>query len=250
VQGREGRFEGLPVADLPLQARRLAQAVVTGILENYGEEGAYAWECLRRNGGVDGLHFADYDVDFQGGRHAGDSPSQIFRLEGPGAVLHFRGEPHVHAFVSVERDVDQPLSLGEVVGTSPTALEGESLRAWFESAMAGQTGADHAHYPSYSVVGRLRAGTVRTGDIWAAESWVDDLVVCEVAGDDIAPGLGNLMRSRGSSPQAHRTYRIATTGDVAANNAQSRIGRVRSWRSCGRLRDALVSQARIRGFRV
>jgi hypothetical protein len=251
VQGRGGRYGGLPVADLPVQSRRLAQGIVAGILENYGEAGAAdAWECLHRNGGVDGLYFADYDVDFQGGRHAGDNPSQIFRLEGPSAVFYFRGEPHVHAFVSVENDVDQPLSLGEVMGINPVALEGDSLRAWFESAMVGHTQADFADYPYYSLAGRLRAGTIRTGDLWAAENWVDDLIVCEVPGADIAPALGNFMRSRGNSPQAHRTYRIATTGEEAANAVESRIGRVSNSRNWGPLRDALVSQAKIRGFRT
>jgi hypothetical protein len=251
VQGRDGRFDGLPVADLPIQSRRQAQAVVTGILDNYGAEGAaYAWECLHRNGGVDGLYFADYDVDFAGGRHAGDNPSQIFRLEGPSAVFYFRGEPHVHAFVSVERNVDQPLSLGEVVGINPAPLEGEALRAWFEAAMLGHTQADLAYYPPFSIAGRLRAGSLRTGDIWAAENWVDDLIVCDVMGADVAPVLSNFLGSRGNTPQAHRTYRIATTGNVAANAAESRIGRVSNARNWGLLRDALVSQAKIREFRT
>jgi hypothetical protein len=251
VQGRGGRFDGLPIADLPVRARRQAQSVVSGILDNYGAaSAAYAWECLNLNGGIDGLYFADYDVDFQGGRHAGDHPSQVFRLEGPSAVFHFRGEPHVHAFANVERNVDQPLSLGEVLGVSPTALEGETLRAWFESAMLGHTQADFAYYPSFSLAGRLRAGTIRTGDVWAAENWVDDLVTCEVMGADIAPGLAHLMSSRGQTPQAQRTYRIATTGNVAANAAESRIGRVSNSRNWGPLRTVLVAQARMRGFRT
>jgi hypothetical protein len=249
VQGRGGRFDGVPVADLPVQSRKLAQTIVAGILENYGEaSSAYAWECLQRNGGVDGLYFADYAVDFEGRRHAGNNPSQIFRLEGPAAVFYFRGEPHVHAFTSVERYVDRPLSLGEVLGTNPAALEGEALRAWFESAMLGHTAADYADYPSFSVAGRLRAGTIKTGDIWAAENWVDDLIVCEVTGADIAPGLYSSMSARGNSPRAHRTYRIATTGNVAANAAESRIGRVSNSRNWGALRDALVSHAKLRGF--
>jgi hypothetical protein len=251
VQGRGGRFDGLPVADLPVQSRRQAQAVVAEILENYGEAGAaYAWECLRQNGGVDGLYFADYDVDFQGGRHAGDKPSQIFRLEGPGAVFHFRGEPHVHAFASVERNVDQPLSLGEVLGTNPDALENDSLRAWFEAAMLEHTQADYADYPSFSLAGRLRAGTIRTGDIWAAESWADDLIVCEVASADLVSGLRNAMSSRGISSQGQRTLRIATTANVARNAAESRIGRIGDSRNFGPLREVLVSQAKRRGFRA
>ncbi len=154
AQGRSGQFDGLPVADLSLRSRTQARVVVRGILENYGPaDAAYAWECLSGNGGIDALYFADYDVDFEGGRHAGGNPSQIFRLEGPGAVFHFRGEPHVHAFASVEQNIDQPLSLGEVLALNPAALAGEALRGWFESAMATQTEADCAYYPSFSVAG-------------------------------------------------------------------------------------------------
>jgi hypothetical protein len=248
VQGSGGRFDGLAIADLPIRARRQAQAIVAGILENYGEAGtAYASQCLNRSGGVDSLHFADYDVDFEGGRHAADQPSQIFRLEGPGAVFYFRGEPHVHAFISVEHSLDQPLSLGEVLGTNPAFLEGESLRGWFESAMLRHTAADCAEYPAASVAGRLRAGVIRTGDVWTAENWRDNLVVCEVRGADMAPALRNRMSLRGSSPQAHRTYRIATTGYVAANTAQMWLGRLSGSRNEGLLRDALVSQARLPG---
>ena len=248
VQGRDGRFDGLPVAELPLASRKLAHAVVAGILENYGEaNAAHALECLNRNGGVDALHFADYDVDYQGGRHAGDRPSQVFRLEGAGAVFHFRGQPHVHAFVNVESDVDQPLSLGDVLGTNPSALEGQTLRNWFETAMREQAQADFAHYPGHSLAGRLRAGTIRTGDVWAAESWVDDLVVCEVKGADMVPGLAMAMSLRGNEPQAQRTYRIATTGYEAANPGP-RVGNVGRSRKLGLLRDALVTQASTRGF--
>lgn len=248
VQGRSGRFDGLAIADMPIRARRQAHAVVARILENYGDAGAaYAWQCLNRSGGVDNLHFADYDVDFEGGRHAADQPSQIFRLEGPGAVFYFRGEPHVHAFISIERSPDQPLSLGEVLGTNPAALEGESLRGWFESAMMRHTAADYADYPAASVAGRLRAGLIRTGDVWTVENWMDKLVVCEVRGADMAPALRNRMSLRESSPQAHRTYRIATTGDVAANAAEMRIGRLGNSRNRGLLRDALVAQARVPG---
>jgi hypothetical protein len=251
VQGRGGRFDGLPIADLPLQARRQAQNIVAGILDNYGEAGAaYAWDCLSQNGGLDALYFADYDVDFQGGRHAGDNPSQIFRLEGPGAVFHFRGEPHVHAFANVERNADQPLSLGEVLGVNPAALEGDALRTWFESAMLGHTQADFAYYPPFSLAGRLRAGTIRTGDIWTVENWLDDLIVCEVTGADIAPVPNDFLSARGNTPQAHTTYRIATTSNVAANAAESRIGRVGQARNWGPLRDALVLQAKIQGFRT
>jgi hypothetical protein len=250
VQGRGGRFDGVPVAALTPQARALARYVIAGILDTYAEnDAAYAWECLERNGGVDALHVADYDVDYQGGRRATDGPSQIFRFEGPAAVFHFRGEPHLHAFLNVAMDGERPLSLGEPLGENPAVLEGEELRAFFETAMRAQAGTDLALYPSSGVVGRLRAGTVRTGDVWVAESWVDELVIAEVKGAELASPLADALRARGVAPQSGATYRIATTGYVAAEEQRAQLGRVAAMQSLGLLRDAVATHAKAHGFR-
>ena len=250
LQGATGRFEGVPVAEFAAPKRALAREVVAGILDTYAEnDAAHAWQCLERNGGIDALRFADYDRDFGGAsRSAGESPSQIFRFEGPAAVFHFRGEPHVHAFLNVAMDGERPLSVGDVLGENPAVLEGEELRGFFETAMRARAEADVAYYPSGSVAGRLRAGTVRTGDIWVAESWVNDLVVVEAKGADVAPELADRMRARGIAPQSASTYRIATTSYVADYEARERLGRVSSRRSLGLLRDALTEHARAHGF--
>jgi hypothetical protein len=249
VQGREGRFDGLAVADLAPAKRAAAREIVAGILDTYADDdAAYAWQCLDRNGGVDALYFADYDRDFGGNsRSAGEAPSQIFRLEGPAAVFHFRGEPHLHAFLNVAMDGERPLSLGDVLGENPTVLEGEDLRAFFETAMRATAEADVAYYPSPGVVGRLRAGAVRTGDVWAAESWVDGLAVVEAKGADLAPEIVALLEARGVAPQSASTYRIATT-DYLARQEPKRLGRVAARRSLGLLRDALVAHAQAHGF--
>jgi hypothetical protein len=249
VQGRDGRFDGVPIADLAPAKRALARELVAGILDTYADEdAAYAWDCLERNGGVDVLRFADYDRDFGGySRHAGDSPSQIFRLEGPAAVFHFRGEPHLHAFLNVAMDGERPLSLGEPLGENPDVLEGEGLRAFFETAMRASAEADVAYYPPGSVAGRLRAGTVRAGDVWVAESWVNALAVVEVKGADLSPEIARLLARRGAAPQASSTYRIATL-DYLVRQEPEQIGRFARWRSLGPLRDALVAHARMHGF--
>jgi hypothetical protein len=248
VQGRDGRFDGLPLADLDHGKRELARSVIGGILDTYSEEQtAYAWQCLERNGGMEALHVADYAEDFEGGRQVGDAPSQIFRFEGPAAVFHFRGEPHVHAFVNVAMDGERPLSVGDVVGENPATLEGEELRALFATAMRAQAEADVAYYPLPTVVGRLRGGTVRTGDVWVAESWVDDLAVVEADGGDLAPEVAAALRARGIEPQARARYRIATTGYLAREAARY-IGRTSGRRSLGLLRDALVAHVREHGF--
>jgi hypothetical protein len=249
VQGAAGRFDGVPVADLAAAKRALAREVVAGILDTYAEDAAaYAWQCLDRNGGVDALHFADYDVDFEGGRHAGDGASQIFRIEGPAAVFHFRGEPHLHAFINATMDAERPQGVGELLGHNPGVLEGESLRALFETAMRSGTESDVAYYPLQGIVGRLRAGEVRTGDVWVAESWIDELVTVEAEGADLAPEIADALRSRGAVPQARSRYRIATTGYLAREQAHL-LGRVGSLRTFGSLRDTLVAHVRAHGFR-
>jgi hypothetical protein len=163
--------------------------------------------------------------------------------------LHFRGEPHVHAFANVTMDGERPLSLGDSLGEIPATLEGEDLRAFFETAMRAQAEADLAYYPLHSVVGRLRAGIVRTGDVWAAESWVNELVVVEARGEDLAPELSVRMRSRGIAPQSRSVYRIATLDYTARDVARQRLGSVAAQRSLGLLREALVTHARAHGFR-
>ena len=249
VQGRDGHFDGVPVGELAPATRKLARDVIAGILDTYAEaDAAYAWQCLDRNGGIDALHVADYDVDFEGGRRSGDGPSQIFRFEGPAAVFHFRGEPHLHAFLNVAMDGERPLSLGDPLGENPAVLEGEDQRGYYETAMRAQTGADAALYPSQGVVGRLRAGTVRTGDIWVAESWIDELVIAEVEGADLAAPSADALRRRGVMPQSSSLYRIATTGYLAAEEARRWLGRIGSVRTIGLLRDALVAHAKVHGF--
>ena len=153
------------------------------------------------------------------------------------------------SFANLTMDGERPLSLGDPLGENPAVLAGEELRAFFETAMRVQAEADVAYYPSQSVVGRLRAGTVRTGDVWVAESWVNGLVVVEVRGEDLAPEVSALMRSRGTVPQSRSRYRIATVDYVAREEARRRLGRVTERRSLGLLRDALVTHARAHGFR-
>ena len=114
--------------------------------------------------------------------------------------------------------------------------------------MAASTEADAAYYPPYNVVGRLRAGAILTGDIWAAESWLDDLIVCEAKGADLAPALAAQMKSHGTTPQSHSTYRIATVRHFASGGGAKRLGSPGSYKNKGLLRDALVAYAKDFGF--
>ncbi len=57
-------------------------------------------ECLKKQGGLDHLSLAFYRQDDLGNDRVWD----IWRLEGPAFVWHFRGAPHVHVWVNVADD--------------------------------------------------------------------------------------------------------------------------------------------------
>lgn len=249
LRGRTGAFDGVPVGDLPAKSRGLARGLAAAILENYPDDDvAYAWDCIERNGGVDALFLADYEQDHQGGRRAGQGPSQIFRLEGPSAVLYFRGEPHVHAFLNVAMDGDAPLSVGELVAVNPAPLDSAGVKALFEAILLEQTGADLAYYPAEGVAGRLRAGPIRTGDLYTLESWRDRVAVVEVEGANLAEPMRSALRARGSAPRLRGTYRIATVRYVADQLEDEVLGSVESVQTGAMLRDVAVAHLAARGF--
>lgn len=248
LQGRDGRFDGVAVGNFAAPQRALARATVASIFSTYAEvDAAYAWECLEHNGGIDALHFADYDIDFQEDEYRfGEAPSQVFRFEGPAAVMHFRGWPHLHAFLNVAIDGERAQGVGAALAVNPERLEGPELQRWFEAAMRSQAQADVAIYPSWSIVGRLREGPVTAGDVWVAESWADDLVVIEARGADLTPALAKALHTRGLEPRADGIFRVAMPGHVARTEASQM--RDSSRRSLGPLRDALVTELREHGF--
>jgi hypothetical protein len=249
LQGAGGSFDGIAVADLAAAQRASARDVVASILDTYEEEDvAYAWQCIEHNGGVDALRLADYSVDHQGGRDVGDGASQIFRLEGPAAVFYYRGEPHLHALFNVGMDGENPLSVGAVVGQNPVSLDRAGVKALFERALLAQTGADLAYYHELSVAGRLRAGTIRTGDIYNLESWRERVRVVEVRGADLSPGLSRQFAERGDAVRPQSRYKVATTSYVADELSDERLGSVQSDETGEMLRDVTIAHLQAQGF--
>jgi hypothetical protein len=249
LRGVAGSFDGIPVANLGARSRQLARDAVDEILATYAEEdSAYARECLAQNGGVDALHAADYAVDHQGGRNVGDGPSQIYRFEGPAAVFYFRGEPHLHAFVNVGMDGERPLSVGEILAENPAVLDRPGVKRLFEGVLRGETGADIAYCHAETVAGRLRAGTIRSGDIYCLESWRNRVAVLEIRGRDMADPLRAAFAARGDRVEAASTYRVATTDYAADELAETELGRAAS-NSPGRpFRDAAIDWVRAHGL--
>lgn len=98
IQGQRGEFPGIAVSELSHDQKQLVEATLKVILAPYRQEDVdEAFEILKANGGLDKLHLAFY----QEGDLQDDRVWDIWRVEGPAFVWHFRGAPHVHAYVNI-----------------------------------------------------------------------------------------------------------------------------------------------------
>jgi hypothetical protein len=100
LQGGSGKFPGISVGSLSGDQKNLVESVIKVLLAPYREADVNeALAIMKDGGGLDALHMAFYESDDIGGDHEWD----IWRLEGPTFVWHFRGAPHVHAYVNIAK---------------------------------------------------------------------------------------------------------------------------------------------------
>ena len=100
VQGGSGTFPGLTVGELSGDQKGLVESVIKVILAPYREQDVEeAVAILKAGGGLDKLHMAFYEANDIGK----DQEWDVWRLEGPNFVWHFRGAPHVHAYVNISQ---------------------------------------------------------------------------------------------------------------------------------------------------
>src|SRR5262249_41554897 len=100
VQGSDGKFPGLAIGELSADQKGLVESVMKVILAPYREEDVNeALAILKDGGGLDKLHLAFYEDHDIGNDQIWD----VWRLEGPNFVWHFRGAPHVHTYVNIAK---------------------------------------------------------------------------------------------------------------------------------------------------
>jgi len=98
LQGEQGTFPGISVAELSRDQKELVEKTLKVILAPYRKEDVdEVMAILKAAGGVDKLHMAFY----QQGDLLEDKEWDIWRVEGPSLVWHFRGAPHVHAYINI-----------------------------------------------------------------------------------------------------------------------------------------------------
>jgi hypothetical protein len=98
LQGEGGKFSGIKVADLKDEQKSLVQKTLGVLLAPYRKEDVdEVMAILKESGGVDQLHMAFYQQE----DISGDKVWDIWRVEGPSFVWHYRGAPHVHAYINI-----------------------------------------------------------------------------------------------------------------------------------------------------
>jgi hypothetical protein len=98
LQGEKGTFPGIAIGELSSDQKALVEKTLKTLLGPYREEDVTeVMAILKESGGLDKLHFAFY----QQGDIGNDKVWDIWRVEGPSLVWHFRGAPHVHAYVNI-----------------------------------------------------------------------------------------------------------------------------------------------------
>jgi hypothetical protein len=91
---------GIAVGSLSKDQKEHVHMVMHDILEPYRKSDvAEVLRDVKESGGLDQIHIAFYKQDDLGN----DGIWDIWRLEGPSFVWHFRGAPHVHTWVNIGR---------------------------------------------------------------------------------------------------------------------------------------------------
>ncbi len=91
---------GIAGSELTKDQLELVQKVLADILAPYRKEDVdEVMECVKAGGGFEKVNIAFY----QTGDLDDDGVWDVWRLEGPTLCSHFRGAPHVHAYLNVAR---------------------------------------------------------------------------------------------------------------------------------------------------
>jgi hypothetical protein len=98
LQGPHGKFSGIAVNELADDQQQLVESTLKVLLAPYRQEDVdEVMSILKKGGGLDQLHMAFYQEDDLDS----DKVWDIWRVEGPSLVWHFRGAPHVHAYINI-----------------------------------------------------------------------------------------------------------------------------------------------------
>ncbi len=252
-------FPGVRVGALPEPAKESAAQLLDAVLSCYpAPASAEARASIEANGGLDALHVAYYashgfypdmvawgSLDAAERQRRGDPYWQIWRIEGPGTIVHFKGHPHVHAYIRVVRDAARA-NLGESLGTTAVTLEGAPLRRLLEAALRRASGEALA-FQSDELPGRFCAGEITTGLAYALDPYRNHVSVATLAGGAMAAPLRERLEASGVAVNPQMRYRVVST-DYLVQQRDAFGDPEKVEPSTLLLRDALVDHLRAGGL--
>jgi Protein of unknown function (DUF3500) len=106
-KGQPAEITGLPVSEMSADQKAHAREVLMTLVEPYRKaDQAEAMKALDKQGGLDACKLSFYRKAKDGtSLDLGDDGEwDVWRMEGPSFVWHFRGVPHVHVWVNVADD--------------------------------------------------------------------------------------------------------------------------------------------------
>lgn len=166
---------------------------------------------------------------------------QVWRIEGPGCVLHFKGYPHVHAYINI---VNRPESaaIGEQLALIEASLSGSAVTSLLLKALRQHTGERFAYYPM-PAAGRLPKGIVTTGSIYTLEPFNNHAVVVELKPEQMSPKLVQSLTLQGAELTPGKATRLATIDYLLRDSRD--LGEVDTFVKRGdSLRDSLIAMLR------
>lgn len=98
LKGTGKTYPGIAYSALSADQKQLVEKTLKVLLAPYRTEDVdEVFAILKQTGGLESLHLAFYKQDDL----LSDRMWDIWRVEGPSLVWHFRGAPHVHAYINV-----------------------------------------------------------------------------------------------------------------------------------------------------
>jgi len=222
LQGTGGRFHGLAAHALDDAGLTGLASLVDVVLSCYDDaDREAAWGCIRRNGGAEALHLAVWSERglYDDGaawssllpaerERRGEPYWHVWRIEGPGTVLHFRGWPHVHAAIHLADDGGARQHVGEQLAVAPRLLEDAELRPLLLEALRDAAGTQLAFHAD-AIPARFVPGPVTTSVVWNLDPFDAELGVMVIRGAAMGAPLRRAVAEQGVIVEASQLYRIA-----------------------------------------
>lgn len=222
LQGPGGRFRGLSANHLDERGLAGLGELIGVVLSCYDDAGRQAaWDTIRQNGDLRALHLAVFS---DGGLYDDGKPAtglsrdervrrgepywHVWRIEGPGVVLHFRGWPHVHAAIHLADDGGARQHVGEVLGTTNSLLEDAELRPLLEESLTRATGLHYAFVPA-AIPARFVPGPITTSLVWNLDPFDAEVGVMVIRGDAMGDPLRAALRAQGAEIADGTRYHVA-----------------------------------------